>query len=45
MVAKKLNAMAIHIPVIPRLVFDSHHETGTLTNHNESNEKAMVIMV
>ena len=44
-VTKKLDATAIHIPVVPRLVFDRNHANGTLTSHSDSNVKIMVIIV
>ena len=44
-VAMKLSDMPTHIPVIPRKVFDSNQDSGTLITHNDKKVKTIVIIV
>ena len=45
MVTRKLRETAIHIPAMPRVVFERIHERGTLTSQSDRREKTMVIIV
>ena len=45
MVTKKLKAMEAQIPAIPREVFGSSHDRGTLMIHKDTRVKTMVIIV